>query len=253
MRRSPLVAIAAGAVAFLLVSSYFGWVLVRPGRYRLMPWAHLAGVLAAGAVAVIEARRLARLTDLAFLRRVAAFLSAGIGVATTIILWGFVFIGSRLPDEAVTPPKTAPAIVLLDDVGEPVRLERRFEESPLVVAYYRGGFDAWARAALTDLERARPTLEAAGARVIVVGAESVQDLRAIRAKLHLDPRLTLLSDADLTAAKIFGVVHDDPRALRPATFVIARGGAITWTHVPATARDLPTIDALTAAVRAATP
>ena len=249
MKKTPLLAILAGAVAFLLVSSYFGWVLVRPGRYRLMPWGHLAGVLAAAGLALFEARRLTRVPELAMLRRVAAWLSAGIGVATAVILWGFVFVGSRLPDEPVTAPATVPALVLLDDVGEPVNLGRRAEDAPLVVAYYRGGFDAWARAALSDLERARPAVEAAGARVIVIGAESIQDLRAVRAKLHLDPRLTLLSDADLTAARAFGVVHDDLRALRPAYFVVARGGAITWRYVPSSARDLPTADALVAALR----
>jgi peroxiredoxin len=232
--RSSLWPLLCGVAALFVVASYFGHFVYVPGAYRTLPWAHLAALPTLAALSVWLARRARRL----------GWVGVIAAAVATLILWGSVFVGTRLPAHTGALPAVAPEFVLPDQDGDVVRLADLREQGPVVVAFFRGGYDTYARPALADLGRV-----SADAAVVAISGDPVGELAALRRRVGV--RYGLLSDADLATARAFGVLDETARAPHPAVFVVASDGRITWARVLRSSLDLPDPDAIRTAVRAA--
>ena len=242
MTRSPFLALLLGVAALFLAASYWGSILERPTAYRALPWAHLGGLVVLAAAAVVVARRTVGHRRL---RRFVAFVGAAVALAAGGALWGFVFVGARLPERAPPALADAPEIVLPDQDGDVVRLSRLRQGGPVVVGFFRGAFDGWARASLADLEAVRRR----GAIVVAVSGDGRAELAGLRRQLGVG--CPLLSDADMTVTRAFGVYDEGSRSPHPSTFVVRPDGQVAWVHVARSLRDLPGPDEIERRIRAA--
>ena len=240
--RSPFTGLLLGAAALFVAASYWGRFLGQAGSYRALPWAHLGGLLVLAGSAVWVARRTAGHRKI---RRFVAFVGAAVAIASAAVLWGFVFVGSRLPARPAPELAAAPEIALPGDDGEVVRLSRLRERGPVVVAFFRGAFDGWAKAALADLEEARR----GGAVVIAISGDPRGELAGLKRQLGLG--FPLLSDADLSITRAFGVLDEETGSPHPSVFVVAPDGRVTWVYVSRSLRDLPGPEEILRRVRAA--
>jgi hypothetical protein len=154
--RSPFVGLLLGVAGLFLAASFWARFLDRAGPYRAYPFLHLVGVVALAVGAVLVARRT---VGRRWARRFVAFVGAAVAVASALVLWGFLFVGSRLPEGPPPRIAVAPQLALADQSGEVVHLSRLLESGPVVVAFFRGAFDGWARARSPTWSR-----RAAGAR-----------------------------------------------------------------------------------------
>jgi peroxiredoxin Q/BCP len=235
--RSPLLGLLAGFAAIVALASYFGHYLYEPGAYRSMPWAHLAAVpvLAAAAIWLKRKGKGER-----WPRRVAAWVGVIAACAAAGTLWLFVFLGSRLPEQAPPPLGVVPDFALPDQDGDVVRLADLRARGPVVVTFYRGSFDRWGRAALHDLKRIRARIEQAGGRVVAISGDPSEDSAGVRASLGLE--FPILADVELATTRGFGVVEEGGRAPRPSTFVIDRAGRARWLFFPGSLREFADLD-----------
>jgi len=147
-------------------------------------------------------------------------------------------IGSKAPDATV---------IGID--GEPVQLASLYEQGPIVLTFYRGG---WCPICTRSLAAWGPRLEelkAAGGTLVALTPEKPELATKTRENSHAN--YAVFSDGDLAATKAFKihfVVDDDTKAKyqqfglkvaesnvsgmwelpAPATFVIDRDGIIRW-------------------------
>jgi mycoredoxin-dependent peroxiredoxin len=213
-----------------VAASYWGRILSRPGAYRAFPWAHLVGLVVLVVLALMVARRTAGHRKI---RRFAAFVGVAVAIVSAAVLWGFVFVGSRLPDLAAPNLLLAPPMALPGDRGEVVRITRLLERGPVVVTFFRGAFDGWSRAALADLE----AVHRRGVAVVAVSGDGRGELAGLKRQLGLG--FPLLSDPDLAAARAWGVLDEDTGTPHPSVFVVAPDGRVAWVYVSSSLRDLP--------------
>lgn len=155
---------------------------------------------------------------------------------------------------ALRPGAELPAFTLADASGRAVASDQLVALGPLVVVFYRGGWDKFSRAWLRALEERAPAIEEAGAQLVAISGESVA--RASLLQEREDLSFALLSDPGLSVARRFGVVYRVPDAAEqvmrdhgfdlaadqgtaapelplPAAFVIDGGGRVVYAKVPA--------------------
>jgi peroxiredoxin len=106
-------------------------------------------------------------------------------------------------------------------------------------------------AELQGLQSRIDDFENAGARVVAISPDSVEQNRQVIEWLELD--FPILSDAGLAATDAFGVRHDDASPEggdipRPATFIL-EGGAVRWRDLTESWRIRPRPDDLLTALR----
>lgn len=156
--------------------------------------------------------------------------------------------------QALRPGEEMPGFTLADASGRAVASDQLVAAGPLVVVFYRGGWDKFSRAWLRALEERQASIEEAGAQLVAISGESVA--RASSLQDREDLSFTLLSDPGLAVARRFGVVYRVPDAAAqvmhdhgfdlaadqgtavpelplPAAFVIDRGGRVVYSRVPA--------------------
>jgi peroxiredoxin len=145
------------------------------------------------------------------------------------------------------PGERAPGFALPDAAGARVALGELLMRGPVVVAFFRGGWSPPCRAALAAWAAARPALEAAGARLVLLSPQTPLATRATARGAAAG--LALLSDRAARAADAYGVVATVPPSLRarcvgaglslprlngtedwrlpaPAAFVVGRDGVV---------------------------
>ncbi|GAB4045964.1 peroxiredoxin-like family protein [Spirosoma litoris] len=108
-------------------------------------------------------------------------------------------IGETIPD---THPRS------LD--GNPISLLNKVAEKPTILVFYRGGWCPYCSRQLAELRTLEPDLEKMGYQLIAISTDSPENLKNTLDKNQL--KYTLLSDADLTVAKAFGLAFKAPAA-----------------------------------------
>jgi len=103
-----------------------------------------------------------------------------------------------------------PMAVLPDASGKNFDLNKAISTKPTVLVFYRGGWCPYCSKQLSGLQQALPELEKMGYQVIAISTDASTGLAQSAAKEKLS--YTLLSDADLSLAKQFGIAYKAPKA-----------------------------------------
>lgn len=186
--------------------------------------------------------------------------------------------GTGVPAEtAATAPglpvgASAPDARVVDIDGRPVRLASLYEEGPIVLTFYRGGWCPYCTRALSGWRERMDDVRAAGGTFVALTPESPEKADATREEVNGE--YMVLSDTDHEAARAFRVhfnVDPETRELyetrynifvdrynasrtwelpAPATFVIDRDGVIRYAFADWDYRKRADIDEVIAALRA---
>jgi peroxiredoxin len=152
----------------------------------------------------------------------------------------------------------APRVVLPNAKGEPLDLEKLWQQSPLIVVFYRGGWCPYCNLELRAWQQLLPQVKAQGAQLIAISPQTPDNSLSTREKNEL--AFEVLSDSGLQAAEGFGLAFDMPQELVdlyssvghdlpktngngrwalpvPATYVIDRSGIIRYANIDADYRN----------------
>lgn len=140
-----------------------------------------------------------------------------------------------------------PAIKLPDADGKLIDLNSMIASTPSIVVFYRGGWCPYCNKHLSGLQEIEPSLKKMGYQVIAISTDSPEKLKETMTKDKLS--YTLLSDADLTLAKQFGIAFRAPEAYHkmlpvtsggknvdkllpvPSVFIVSKKGVIRFEHI----------------------
>ncbi|ACU60499.1 peroxiredoxin-like family protein [Chitinophaga pinensis] len=103
-----------------------------------------------------------------------------------------------------------PKAILTDLSGKKFDLNKAVSEKPTVLVFYRGGWCPYCSRQLSGLQQAAPDLEKLGYQLIAISTDTPEELMQSATKEKLD--YTLLSDADLSLSKQFGIAYKAPEA-----------------------------------------
>jgi peroxiredoxin len=144
-------------------------------------------------------------------------------------------------DDPIAPPKDDRAKArggkLADADGKPVDLATTWAESNVVVVFYRGAWCKICRKNLADLQASYKDLLHAGAHLYAVSVDDQPTAKQMKSELGLE--FPVLSDTGGNIARSWGVLDESTNIAKPATFLIARGGAIALQEVGHTPGDQP--------------
>ena len=165
-------------------------------------------------------------------------------------------VQAGLERDSLQVGQALPAFSLANQVGQAVRSDDLLAAGPSVVTFYRGGWCPYCNLALRGLERVLPEIKQLGGNLVAVTPELPDNSLSTteRAGLSFD----VLTDHGLRYASQLGIVWRIPEyALEwqekyfglflegyngagqrdelpvPATFVINRGGIVTWRFLEA--------------------
>ncbi len=169
---------------------------------------------------------------------------------------------SGVTERALKVGEQAPAFALLDHNGKPVSSAALLAKGPLVIAFMRGRWCPFCCGEAEALNRMLPAFESAGASLIAISPQSVNQAYFMHDQHKL--RFSLLVDEGNKVARQFGIVYrvpdyqeklfssvfinlphingDQSWALPlPATFVVGRDGKVqyAWINVDYTERAEP--------------
>ena len=145
-----------------------------------------------------------------------------------------------------------PTLTLTDQLGQNVDLATLAAESPLILTFYRGGWCPYCNLELRAYQKALPEIDALGARLIAVTPETPDNALSTAEKNEL--AFTVLSDDKGRLADALGIRFELSDAVKayfvqaghnlparngddrwslpmPATYVVAKGGRITFAFV----------------------
>jgi peroxiredoxin len=106
--------------------------------------------------------------------------------------------------------ETIPEVSLQTIDGQSVSLTKEVTRQPTVLIFYRGGWCPYCNRQLAELRTLEPDLKKLGYQILAISTDSPANLKSTLDKNELG--FTLLSDADLTAAKAFGLAFKAPAA-----------------------------------------
>ncbi len=140
-----------------------------------------------------------------------------------------------------------PTINLLNAAGESFYLNKAVAEKPTILVFYRGGWCPFCAKQLAGLQEIQKDLTDMGYQVLAVSTDSPENLTQTMTKEKLS--YTLLSDADLSAAKKFGIAYKSPAAYDsflpgasggknvdkllpvPSVYILNQKGEITFEYI----------------------
>jgi peroxiredoxin len=102
-----------------------------------------------------------------------------------------------------------PMAMLTDAAGKSFDLNKAVSEKPTILILYRGGWCPYCSKQLSGLQQAAPELRKLGYQLIAVCTDAPEGLMQSAAKEKLN--YTLLSDADLSLCKQFGIAYKAPK------------------------------------------
>ena len=169
---------------------------------------------------------------------------------------------SGVTERALKVGEQAPAFALLDHNGKPVSSAALLAKGPLVIAFMRGRWCPFCCGEAEALNRMLPAFESAGASLIAISPQSVNQAYFMHDQHKL--RFPLLVDEGNKVARQFGIVYRVPDYQEklfssvfinlphingdqswelplPATYVIGRDGKVqyAWINVDYTERAEP--------------
>lgn len=121
--------------------------------------------------------------------------------------------GVPLKAEDVSPllaGEQIPVLQLRKSTGENFDLNKSVSETPTIIVFYRGGWCPYCSKQLAGLQEIEKDLTKMGYQVIAISTDSPENLNESMTKEKLS--YTLLSDADLNAAKRFGIAFKSPKS-----------------------------------------
>jgi peroxiredoxin len=153
---------------------------------------------------------------------------------------------------------TAPDATLPDALNKSVQLSALWQQGPLVLIFYRGGWCPYCNLELRAWQQQLSSLQNLGAQLVAVSPQTPDNSLSTAEKNEL--AFPVLSDSALQAASAFGVAFEMPPELIelysqvgnnlpvlngngqwvlpiPATYVIDRDGRIAYAHVEADYRE----------------
>lgn len=119
--------------------------------------------------------------------------------------------GAPLKAEDISPlliGEFVPDLKLVSAEGKDFDLNQFISQKPTILIFYRGGWCPYCSKQLSGLQQIEPELTAMGYQIIAVSTDSPENLTKTLGKEKLS--YTLLSDADLKAAKQFGIAYKAP-------------------------------------------
>ncbi|HEY8897533.1 MAG TPA: peroxiredoxin-like family protein [Niastella sp.] len=173
-------------------------------------------------------------------------------------LFLFAFILNSICSYAQTPAKpedvsplligeNIPAIHIPDATGNDFDLNSAIARQPTLLIFYRGGWCPYCNKQLSGLQEIENELKKIGYQIIAISTDSPDNLKVSATKNKLD--YTLLSDADLTVSKQFGLAYKAPVAYDkllpassggkniekllpvPSVFIISKKGNIRFEYI----------------------
>lgn len=120
--------------------------------------------------------------------------------------------GVPLKAEDISPllsGEKIPVLQLRKSSGEMFDLNKSVSETPTILVFYRGGWCPYCSKQLSGLQAIEEDLTKMGYQVIAISTDSPENLNKTMDKQKLS--YTLLSDADLNAAKRFGIAFKSPK------------------------------------------
>ena len=159
---------------------------------------------------------------------------------------------SVIPDkpEDISPllvGETVPDVNLMTVSGQPTALKTEIAKKPTILVFYRGGWCPYCNTHLAELRLLQPDMDRMGYQMIAISTDAPEGLKNTAEKNQLT--YTLLSDADLTATKAFGLAYRAPERYGemlmkssggkntmkllpvPAVFVLDTKGVIKYEHI----------------------
>ena len=149
----------------------------------------------------------------------------------------------------------APRFVLPNPDGEPVSLDERLTQGPVVLTFFRGDWCPICNLQLRALQRALPEIENAGASLIAVSPQALSHALTLTEKAELT--FDVLSDVDQKVIRDYRLQFTMPQQAKdvylgivaldlgkqnadgswnlpvPGTFIIDRQGSVRKRHVTA--------------------
>jgi len=143
--------------------------------------------------------------------------------------------------------ETIPDVKLLTVAGESVSLKAEVAKKPTLLVFYRGGWCPYCTKHLAELRTIQPDMDRLGYQMIAISTDAPEGLKATMDKSELT--YTLLSDADVTVAKAFGLAfkapaRNDDMLMKssngkntdkllpvPAVIVLDQNGVIKYEHI----------------------
>jgi peroxiredoxin len=143
--------------------------------------------------------------------------------------------------------ETIPDVQLRTVKGEMVSLKSEIAKKPTLLVFYRGGWCPYCTTHLAELRLLQPDMDRLGYQMIAISTDAPEGMKNTYEKSELN--YTLLSDADLTAAKGFGLAfraaaknadmllkssggkNKDGLLPVPAVFVLDKKGVIKYEHI----------------------
>jgi peroxiredoxin len=102
-----------------------------------------------------------------------------------------------------------PKLILSKASGETFDLNKSVAQKPTILVFYRGGWCPYCNKQLSGLQQVEPELAKLGYQILAVSTDNPDNLAKTLTKSKLS--YTLLSDADLNAAKRFGIAFKGPK------------------------------------------
>ncbi|TBO43601.1 peroxiredoxin family protein [Pedobacter kyonggii] len=121
--------------------------------------------------------------------------------------------GVPLKAEDVSPllaGEQIPVLQLRKSSGEKFDLNKSVSETPTILVFYRGGWCPYCSKQLSGLQEIEKDLTKMGYQIVAISTDSPENLNKTMDKEKLS--YTLLSDADLNAAKRFGIAFKSPKS-----------------------------------------
>ncbi|MCH5599289.1 peroxiredoxin-like family protein [Niabella ginsengisoli] len=143
--------------------------------------------------------------------------------------------------------ETVPDLKLPDASGTQIDLKKEVSKKPAILVFYRGGWCPYCQVQLAGLQKAAKELESLGYQVMAVSTDSPDNLKETIKKRKLT--YTLLSDADLSLSKGFGIAFAAPKNYHsflgassggknidnllpvPAIYILNKKGEIKFEHI----------------------
>ena len=161
-----------------------------------------------------------------------------------------IITGVPLKAEDISPllaGEQIPVLQLPESTGKMFDVNRSVSQTPTILVFYRGGWCPYCSKQLSGLQEIEKELKDLGYQLIAISTDSPENLRKTMVKEKLG--YTLLSDADLKAAKSFGIAFKSPQSYDnflpetsgglnvdkllpvPSVFILDRKGRILFEYI----------------------
>lgn len=167
---------------------------------------------------------------------------ANIALLTIFTIWFFWVAALPAPAAKALSIDRAPDFTLPDQNGRPITLSNIYSSQSVLLVFYRGLWCPVCSSELRGLAGIDEDLKKAGVRLLAVSVDAPQ--KSLLAAARFDFKFPLLSDADHTAIREYGVLHprggpDNEDVALPAQFLINREGRIVWRRIAGRIQDRP--------------